>query len=493
MTKSLQESMPLRTQSWNKAMAASPGELDLVVSPEQIEGEIPSSLIGTRMLSNGPGWTKIGNTIAHPFDGHGYVRAFDFLPDGSCKLTSRFVKTPSYLAEAEAGELVHRGFATNLKGGFWKNIGFGTPRNVANTTVTRWGSRLLAGWEGGSPYALDAETLETIGEEAFGGEIEGLTTLAHFKHDREQGRLILCSVKAGRETAFTFREIDREDNVVSTSEGSIPGMLFTHDFAMTPSTYILGGNPLKLKPVELMKMLVGSSTLLRSIEPNVKKPGVLHLFPRGSKGEVRTVKLPGNAYVIHFGNAFEKEGVLYVDACVFTHFEFGEEFGYTGPDSLFDPSLPEERGPQRLVRIAIPEGAEEATWETMTPYGIDFPRFHPEHEGLDTPCLFGATRKDTRFSDPFDSLIRVDLQTEGFPTQLWTTEDNVFIGEPVFAPAEKEPSTGHILAIQSDGLNERTHLLIFDAASLDKGPITRIPFPLLPIAFHGDWDSRENR
>jgi carotenoid cleavage dioxygenase-like enzyme len=105
---------PERTRAWNAAMSAHHGDLDLLVPAEKITGTIPASLRGGRMLSNGPGWTIIGGRIAHPFDGHGYVRSFHLLNDGTCRLRARYVETPSYIAERKAQRLVHRGLATNL-------------------------------------------------------------------------------------------------------------------------------------------------------------------------------------------------------------------------------------------------------------------------------------------------------------------------------------------------------------------------------------------
>jgi all-trans-8'-apo-beta-carotenal 15,15'-oxygenase len=478
----------LRAVSWNAAMSASPGNLDLHVDAASIEGVIPEALRGGRVLSNGPGWTRIGDRTAHPFDGHGYVRSFEFEEDGSCRLRARMVETPSFLVEDAAKALVHRGLGTNPSASFWKNLKMGPVRNVANTTIVPWGDRLLAGWEAGAPYALDAVTLETRGEEHFGGVIEGQATLAHMRKDHGLGRLTLCNVKMGRQTTLVFREIDEADQVVATSTGVIDGMLFIHDYAFTPSTFVVGGNPLRLKPGELLKSVAGVGTFLRAVAPDQRKPGVIHLIPRDREGVVRTVELPGPAFVVHFGNAFEEaDGTLIIDACAFDSFEFGEEFGYQGPDQAFDPTLPEARGPQGLYRITIPPGATKATWQRLTEQGVDFPRFHPEHEGRPTPLLFGATRKDVRYSDPFDSLIGLDLRDPGQPEQLWTSAENTFVGEPLFAPDATHEDQGHVLAIVSDGLNAKTTLLIFDARALADGPLASIPLPLLPIAFHGDW------
>ena len=144
-----------------------------------------------------------GDRVAHPFDGHGYVRRVAFEPDGSVSLRARFVQTPSYLAEAPRGRLVHRGLATNAHT-LWRNIGLGgPPRNVANTTIYPWAGKLLAAWEAGHPTALHLETLETLGPHTFGGLVDGQATLAHMGRDAARGRLVLCNPEIGRRTRFT--------------------------------------------------------------------------------------------------------------------------------------------------------------------------------------------------------------------------------------------------------------------------------------------------
>lgn len=478
-----------RTRSWNLALAANPGRLDLVVERSRIGGAIPAALFGSRMLSNGPGWNVIDGVTLHPFDGHGYVRAFAFRPDGSVQVTARHVATPAFVKESASGRFEVRGFATNLEGPFWKNLSFGPARNVANTTITRWGDRLLAGWEGGAPTALDPVTLETRGEETFGGVLAGQATLAHFKHDATQGRLVTCSVKMGPSVDFTFRELDGAGRVHSSNSARFPGMHFAHDFALSPSWYVLGSNPLRVKKAEFARTVLGASTLLKSIATDHAATPALLLIPRGG-GAAREVRLPQPGWVVHFGNAFERNGALIVDACVFHRFEFGEEFGYAGPHAPFDPTKPEQRGPQRLYRITVPAGSTEATWEPLCAYGVDFPRFHPRHEGVETPALFGATRADTRFSDPFDSVLRVDLLDRARPPSLFTVKGNEsFLGEPVFAPDPQRPEAGHVLALISHGTEARTSLVVLDALALEKGPLAIVPLPLLPVAFHGDWDS----
>ena len=103
-----------RLHSWNTALTAKPGDINLHISTENIVGIIPTSIRGGRLLSNGPGWNQYGDINLHPFDGHGYLRSFfSFNEDGSLSVKARFIETESYLLEKETETFTVRGFATN--------------------------------------------------------------------------------------------------------------------------------------------------------------------------------------------------------------------------------------------------------------------------------------------------------------------------------------------------------------------------------------------
>ena len=96
--------MTSQAAAWNAVMTAEPGEQEYVIPASAIEGRIPGELAGSRHLQNGPGWTRIGGRLAHPFDGHGLVRALRFTEQGGAHFRSRFVKTPAYLAEPHGAQ-----------------------------------------------------------------------------------------------------------------------------------------------------------------------------------------------------------------------------------------------------------------------------------------------------------------------------------------------------------------------------------------------------
>lgn len=483
---------PSRNASWNRAMLVNPGNTDHHVPAAEIEGAIPEGLRGGRLLSNGPGWSMVDDHLVHPWDGHGYLRSYEFNADGSADLLARFVETDVFKEEKDAGRVTRRGLGTDLPGGMLGNLKAhgGPSRNVANTTVYRWNDRILAGWEAGEPHAVDARTLETQGAHTFGGLVEGKATLAHMHADEATGRLIVVNLKQGRNVELTFHELDAEEQVVQTRTGTLPGA-FVHDFHFTPSYYVVSGNPLSFKPMTLAAALLGATPFVNALKPNTSRPGTLVLFPRKAQGEPRIITLPAPSFVVHFANAFERDdGTVVVDACLFHEFSFGAEFGYRGPHASLDTALPEERGGQSVMRITIPPGATEATWEPLTEQCVDFPRLNPRHEGRDAPYWVGATRKDRRYSDPFDSIVRI---TPGHPEleQLWTTSETTFVGEPVVA--EGTDGRDYVIVVLTDGLAETTHIAIFDAERIQDGPVCQIPMPMMPIAFHGDWDPLGSR
>jgi len=484
--------MSARADAWNTVMTAAPGEQAFDVPASAIEGTLPPDLAGGRHLQNGPGWTKIGDRLAHPFDGHGLVRALTFTADGGARFRSRFVKTPAYLAERAAGRLMHKGLGTNVSDWPLRNLRAPGPRNVSNTTIQPWAGRLISGWEGGRPYALDAESLETIGEETFAGALPDAAFLAHVRIDAQANRLVGCNLYREMPSRFVFREFDATGRQVAEREVTVPGMHFEHDFVVTPRWYVLAGNPMKASLPRFAKAMLGMGSLIQALRTDDSKPGELYLVPRGRPGPVRTIRLPQRAFVIHFANAHDADdGACVVELCAFESFEFGEEFGFQGPHSPLDPELPDRRASfQRLYRATVREASDEAQWEQLSEYGMDFPRVHPAREGQSAPAIYAATRSGRVKSDPFDAIARVDTVDRERPTEVWCARDGQFVGEPVFAPRPggHDLDDGWVVANVYDGSAGNTHLCVFDAGALSQGPIASVPLPLQPYGFHGFWE-----
>lgn len=141
--------------------AESPDPVALRVAEGAIPLDFPA---GTYYLA-GPGMFSDdhGSTV-HPLDGHGYLRAFRFGGGGGpAHYSARYVETAAKREEHGASwRFTHRGPFSVLQGG--ARVGnVKVMKNVANTSVLRWGGRVLCLWEGGEPYEVDPRTLETLG------------------------------------------------------------------------------------------------------------------------------------------------------------------------------------------------------------------------------------------------------------------------------------------------------------------------------------------
>lgn len=475
-------------QAWNEALTAHPGDLD--IARLEVEGTIPSALVGGRYLLNGPGWLSIGGRLVHPFDGHGYVRAIRFGGANEASLRARFVRTRAYTDEARAGKVVHRGLATNPSESALKNMRAPGDRNVANTTIVPWAGKLLAGWEGGSPYALDAKSLETQGKETFGGQLPEGAVLAHMRIDAEAKRLVTLTLKMGRNTGLTFRELDEAGRGVRTREATIPGLLLAHDFVITPKWYVLVGNELDVNLAGFVSMKLGRATMLDAVRTKSAPRGIVYLVPRDVDGPMRTITIDRPLFAVHLANAFDEGDDVVLDVCAFRTFTLGHEFGYRGPHQTLDPRRLEGQAPQELGRIRIKRGQDAATWRTLSSLSCDFPRVEDAREGHRVDAIYVAGRLGD--AEPFDCIAKVALSmSEDAATSEvhWRVPQEAFIGEPVFARAGDE---GFVLAMLSLPQQARSELLILRSEALEAGPIARIRMPLLPYGFHGNWEANRS-
>lgn len=258
------------TAAWNTVMLSRAVEVPVATKLE-VAGSIPAALRGGRYVLNGPGWICVDGRLAHPFDGHGYLREISFDAAGWAALRGRYIRTPAFVSEETSGRLMYRGLATNVAGGWWSNFraNFRGSRNPANTTVAAWAGQLICGWEGGLPFAVDPVTLETLGSCALAlppSRGAYFSLLAHMRVDSARGRLVglqvrllwvftltvscqhwllrcllLMQLSRGIGTGLRFVEFDTRGSLLSTSVAHLPGVRVVHDFLVTDDWYIIAG------------------------------------------------------------------------------------------------------------------------------------------------------------------------------------------------------------------------------------------------------------
>ena len=121
----------------------------------KIVGELPRELNGT-LYRNGPN-PQFEAPGAHWFVGDGMLHAFH-LENGRASYRNRWVRTPKWQAEHDAGRALFGGFGRKLPDAPASTIQDG---GVANTNIIFHGGRLLALEEGHLPTEIEPGTLAT--------------------------------------------------------------------------------------------------------------------------------------------------------------------------------------------------------------------------------------------------------------------------------------------------------------------------------------------
>jgi carotenoid cleavage dioxygenase-like enzyme len=489
----------------HRLLTADPGEQDVELVRSAIEGEIPAELVGGVYALNGPGRVSLGGRTAHPFDGHGLVRSFALRGPHAVRFQSRYVKTDAFLAESAAERLLYSGIGSAVAPrSLWphhvlRNLLSRRVKNVANTTIFKWAGRLLAGWEGGLPHALDARELTTLGLETFAGALSGSRCLAHAKVDHGRRRLLTLSITMGPRTKLVFREIDEAGKAVSTREHKLSGSVLLHDFAFTRSYYVFVDAPMRVSFWRLAAAAVGLGDLISVLSPRLDRPAHVVLVPRDpTRGEARRIPLAEPFFVVHYANAFERDdGSVVLDAAAAANLAIDREFGFRSSDLPLDPSHHgSDVSPDLdacLVRVELDPASGRARLRRAPSFGVEFPRVHPDREGVETAHISAAGGRSMPAQPLFDSLLHCDLSGGEPRESRWTPGNGCFVGEPVYAPRPGSTAEcdGFVLVVVYDVDGARSELCILRAEAVERGPVARLRLPfLLPYGFHGSWIAR---
>lgn len=118
-------------------------------------------------------------------------------------------------------------------------------RSTANTNIVYWRGKLLALKEDSPPYAMDPETLETIGLCDFEGQLPSLTFTAHPKFDPESREMVCFGYEARGDGTndVCYYTFGADGKLIETVWLVAPVCGMIHDFAVTKNyaSYLLMG------------------------------------------------------------------------------------------------------------------------------------------------------------------------------------------------------------------------------------------------------------
>jgi carotenoid cleavage dioxygenase-like enzyme len=468
------------SESTREAFASvwSPNPVEDAYSIHEIEGEIPRELNGT-LYRNGPCQKtppKSGDRTLHLFDGDGLVQAIQF-DDGQAHYKSAFAKTESFLREQAEGVYCIGG--GNLQPDV--EITDPPPGYQPNTNVVAHSGRLFALVENAPPFEMDPDTLESKGFWDYDGKLLGLSTTAHPKIDGRTGQMVIHGYQPIE--PFVQLYVVEPDGTVSLAEAiDAPWPSMMHDIAITENYVIM---PLGSVYFDVEVLAAGG----RFSEAITARPdlGLKFGIRRREPGSpTRWFDAPSPGYMFHPGNAYERDGRIYMDACT-----------YEDPAGLLRDLSTARDGRSiggfvahpYLYEFDLDAGTCKET--KLANIGAEFPRIDDRLIGYENRWGYAATAEPMP-AGTADALFRriTKYDRTGGPSVNREIQAGVWVGEPVFVPRTKDSDEddGFVLHFSYDGANARTALDILDARSFDSAPLARLWLrERAAMGFHGSW------
>ena len=328
----------VKTETARTNLAPIPMECD---APHlKVTGELPRELNGT-LYRNGPN-PQFDAPGAHWFVGDGMLHAFH-LENGRASYRNRWVRTPKWLAEHDAGRALFGGFGRKLPG---------TPAavtddgGVANTNIIFHGGKLLALEEGHLPTEIEPGTLNRLGYCDYNGAIKGPFT-AHPKIDPVTGEMVFFGYNAAGPLtpALSFGSVNAAGVVTRFDRFESPYASMVHDFIVTENHLLFPILPITGSMERAMR---GKAPY--AWEP--EKGAYVGVMKRnGSPADIVWFRAE-SCYVFHVMNAWEEGNRIIADVM-----QFEEAPLFNHPDgSKTDPAeiaralLPLDLRPRRQYR-----------------------------------------------------------------------------------------------------------------------------------------------
>lgn len=430
-------------------------------------GQIPRDLHGS-YVRNGPNPAAEPTGMHHWFDGDGMLHAIYF-ENGKAEYRNRFVGSPDNRADLKGscgapGVFEPAAVARGEK----------VYKDTANTDVVFHNGQLMALWYiSGTPVRVDPRTLETIGEETFGGRLPRHVS-AHSKVDAATGEFVFFDYGL-YEPWISFGTVDRNNVLTHFRKIDVPGPRLPHDMGLTENYVILHDLPVVFTENGLRRRMW-------QIEFRDQPARFGVVSRRDPNAPVRWFETDP-CYIYHVVNSWEEGDEVVMHACKWA------ENGFK-PNTQF--------GPYGGMVVVLNLHAVPVEWRMNMRTGQIRQRQLDDRLGEFPVVNLDRFGQPTRYSynvsivrhelQRFDGLRKYDLQTGA--AQSYCYAPGVFGSEAAFAPriGAKDEDDGYVVVFVTDENSMRSEAQILDAKNFSDGPVARVLLPTrVPAGFHGTW------
>lgn len=464
-------------KAWSKS-ALKPAREFPLTSLSVIAGKIPQGLRGT-LYRNGPGRLQRGDRrVGHWFDGDGAILGVHF-SEGEAKATYRYVQTAGYLQEEAANRFLFPNYGMTVPGGFWKNWGKET-KNAANTSVIAFSDRLLALWEGGHPYALDRETLKTLGIDDLSGLKKGMTFSAHPKVDPQTEEIFNFGVKAGVKGTLFLYKLDRAGKIQQQGSTQIPGFPFIHDFVLAGSYLVFFISPVR---IDVLPIALGLQSYSDALRWKPELGTQILIFDRATLSLISRGEGDPWFQFHHSNGCVDSDGSVVVETVAYEDLHINQFLKEVAQGQ----TQTEAKGTLWQVRLD-PQTGRILAREQLLDRGCEFPQVAPQSVGQPWRYTYLSTHREgvNIREEIFGAISCFDRKTGRLTVA--DTGENHYPSEPIYASDALDPQQGWILTAIYNGDRESGEVWIYDRDRMGEEPVCKLQLPHpIPIGFHGTW------
>jgi len=437
----------------------------------KVSGELPRELNGT-LYRNGPN-PQFESSGAHWFVGDGMLHAFH-LENGRASYRNRWVRTPKWRAEHDAGRALFGGFGRKLP-----DAPASTPADggVANTNIVFHAGRLLALEEAHLPTEIEPGTLATRGACNYSNRIAGPFT-AHPKIDPVTGEMVFFGYNAAGPLTPTlsFGSISAAGEVTRFERFEAPYASMVHDFIVTENHLLFPVLP-----------LTGSmERATRGRPPYAWEPDKgAYVGVMKRKGSAKNIVWfrAESCYVFHVMNAWEHGDRIVADVM-----QFEEAPLFPHPDGR--PTDP-NKSRARLTRwtFDLSGNTDRFSQDCLDDLTGEFPRIDDRRAGLTSGHgWYACANPDLPVLSWLSGLVHVDGSGKRLGNYILPAGDT--ISEPVFVArgSDAAEADGWLLAAVWRARENRSDLAVFNATDVAAGPMALVHLGhRVPDGFHGNW------
>lgn len=428
-------------------------------------GRAPRGLEGS-LYRNGPAkFRRPGRSAGHWFDGDGLIRRFR-IADGQVSLAARFADTPKRRLEARLGAMVMPGFGTasdpraELRGP--------DDANAANTSVLPVGEKIWALWEGGSPFAMNANTLASEGFVTQRPDLKGMPFSAHPRIEPD-GRIWNLGVNGKKAVVWRLSPA----GLLELAEMiELPRASYLHDFTATHRHLVIVLQPW-INERHAFPLAKGYSW-------HPETGTQVLIIDKADLSKRRVVELPPFGF-FHLGDAWEEvDGTILFDVCAYPDMRFAA----VGASDLLDSKYDGGGWSEMVLAVLPPKGLGRLE---RTGVGAEFPKSDVRRAGL--PRRFSVHTAGDAPGRPMATGVGVTDWRSGRTRRFLfgaghVADEMVHVPKPGSKAEDQAWLIGPTINLEA-GVTE---LHVLDMERIEEGPLaTWVADVALPASFHGRW------